>query len=613
MHQRTAITAGAALQESSITALSVKLLRQNLPQPFDLSLLNLGVTNFQQLGTPAGHTAINSFFKSSSDGAAVKRKRSHSHEASSDAVGSEQAASAPAQQDRAAAQDSGGGAAGHAGSEQPDGKKLCSARRDYGGAARQNVISKRAERQLMDARAGLAPAATPAAESGACMRMQHGPGEGAEPPRSSLAALQARSAGDLEAGNQVSEGVSVQQLAAAKSAPPVADASLAVATSEPCNAAPLQTLHALRQPAETPLGSAPHVQGTAWGPMPAASPAQTCAPPPARSAAIAAPARSAQALRAAAHPTAAAVRLPALPPTRGPSTAAAQGASSMHAYGSGTPAAAAPHTSSAHPGAADAAPVCVVDAGAAPVNTMPGSEILVQRQASRGSGPSAAAPHGYGDDHSAEAARCGDTDAAPLPLGVLSYGEAVLDDAVSDAGAPEDALPAQGAHDEGGVQHLSDSAPGRLAAARGHAAPPVLQHQQHAANAAAQAVSPTATKSASPGGDRMFDAPAAPESPDEPLTAPGCELLSQSQPLSTELSQRAGGSQEPGRQRVILHIDVDCFYCQACSCPASGGDQSRLVCLNGCTMHAERGLFWEMLCDQRSIVLQHLSNIQLWP
>jgi hypothetical protein len=60
------------MQEACIEALAVQLLHNNLSQPFDLSLINLGVSNFHEQDTAQGKLSIANIFGGNSGAGPVK-------------------------------------------------------------------------------------------------------------------------------------------------------------------------------------------------------------------------------------------------------------------------------------------------------------------------------------------------------------------------------------------------------------------------------------------------------------------------------------------------------------------------------------------------------------
>lgn len=137
------------------TAMSI--LRSNLRLPFDLTLINLGVTSFQDHSAPEHLPKISTMFRSRSSKPSAGAP---SHPSSLHIDCSKKPAEpihdpptgmgsncVPQKRPRIS-RDS---------TPEIDGKKLVLARRDYKSEARTNVLSKRAERALMDTQAGLHP------------------------------------------------------------------------------------------------------------------------------------------------------------------------------------------------------------------------------------------------------------------------------------------------------------------------------------------------------------------------------------------------------------------------------------------------------------------------
>eukprot|EP00892_Ulva_mutabilis_P005511 jgi/Ulvmu1/3331/UM155_0014.1 len=134
--------------ESVFEDLSRKLLKKHLPDTFDLTLLNVGVTTFADLSAPAGVSKISALFQGKPARAAAE-------------PGALDGTKPDPQPSISLADDGMCETKDHTTrtpvAAQPDGLRLVAARRDYKRADGRAVVSKRRERALLDAMLPVAP------------------------------------------------------------------------------------------------------------------------------------------------------------------------------------------------------------------------------------------------------------------------------------------------------------------------------------------------------------------------------------------------------------------------------------------------------------------------
>jgi hypothetical protein len=424
------------------------------------------------------------------------------------------------------------------------GKRLCNARRDYGARARPQVLGKRAERLLMDAQAGLTPAGAPAKVSAeAPARLSAAQFAAASGARVSTAAAptgDAPAASSHDVAQSLQPGNSVSQHASAFAA---------------AGAAGAQQPGALRLPA---LPSAPA--------CPAAQAGVTTA-------------SSAVHAAAASHaPAAQALRLPAVP------ASAPQLAQPRIPAPAGTPLRSFPteeeqqqqqHSSDAqggqHAGVGSGGRTAHASAAAAPQQTpeghgaldgasLPGvlaSEALTDSDPILSGSPqrdSASALAADAAPHAADAAHLLEQRAAP---GDTSRGVGTKAAGGTDAAAIGESAHQPSPADMVPIFH------------RGTGIASAIQLKHEAADAAAAAQTHSLDLPLSAAGIAAGVWPLL--VPEKDTAAAGGSSPKEAQRLrdSATLSDGAlvgfsqeGGASQASQRRIVLHVDVDCFYCQ---------------------------------------------------